>query len=342
MFISASIGLVGSSNLTPGKIIFKQLLTGLGVGGILFIAAIRINYKFWYRTSFIFFILASILMLLVLLPGLGFSHGGAQRWLDLGPISFQPAELLKFAFIIYLAAWLSARKKDVDTGKFGLLPFLAIMGFVSFLFLLQSDLGTLAVILASATLLFFIGGGRILHLVFAGLVVVLMLVLMISFEDYRKDRVMTFFYPDSDISGAGWQLYQSQIAIGSGGWLGAGFGEGVQKYKYLPEAIGDSIFAVIAEEFGFVGSFVLLSLYIFLLWRFVHIALNSSDYFARLLGSGIVIIILVQTFVNIGSMVGLIPLTGLPLAFISQGGSSLAVTLFSTGILLNISKYKKV
>ena len=209
------------------------------------------------------------------------------------------------------------------------------------MFIMQPDIGTLSIIIAASSVLFFVGGGRLTHLLLAALVIIVAIGAIIFFEPYRRARVITYFNPSADIQDSGYQLHQALIAIGSGGIIGRGFGESVQKFSYLPEAIGDSIFAIIGEEFGFLGATILVSLFIVFLWRAIVILVRVSDPFARLFGFGIVILIVTQSFFNMAALTGILPLTGIPLSFVSQGGSSLAVTLMSVGILLNISKYRK-
>ena len=342
MLTSAAIGLIGKDGISPFVVIVKQVLLGGGVGMILLWLTSILNFKIWFRFSILILLTVSILMILVFVPGIGFTYGGASRWINAGPFSFQPSELFKLVFICYISSWLVSRKEEVESAEFGLLPFLIMTAIVSAMFVMQPDIGTLSIIIAASSILFFIGGGRLTHLLLAALVIVVAIGAIVFFEPYRRERVITYFNPGSDIQGSGYQLHQAFIAIGSGGFFGRGFGESVQKFSYLPEAIGDSIFAIIGEEFGFVGSVALVSLFIAFLWRAIIILARVRDPFARLFGSGIVILIVIQSFFNMAALTGVLPLTGIPLAFISQGGSSLAVTLMSVGILLNISKYRKV
>ena len=338
ILVSASMGLLSREGASFSSIVIKQMALGLGPGIVLFLIASRIHYKKWKRFALPLFIFSFLLMLLVFEPHLGFSHGGAKRWISLGSFTFQPSEILKFAFIIYLASWLSSRKDDVKSFKFGFLPFLIITGFVGALLVLEPDIGTLGVIAITAALMFFVAGGRfsqVALLIFLGVAVLYVLILI---KPHAMSRVTVFLNPSVDPQGIGYQLRQSLIGIGSGGIFGRGFGMSIQKFNYLPEPIGDSIFAVFAEEFGFIGSLFLLGLFLFFLYRSFRIVMRSSDSFARLLGSGIVMLIIIQSFINIGSIIGIVPLTGLPLIFISQGGSALAMALASMGILLNISK----
>lgn len=274
-------------------------------------------------------------------PQLGLEHGGAKRWLILGFLSFQPSELLKFSFVVYLSSWLSKKQKEVSSFKTGFFPFLVIVSFVALTLVLQPDIGTLGVISITAAIMFFLAGGRYTQvglLLIIGLIALSSLVIL---KPYAMDRINVFLDNSQDIQGVGYQLNQSKIAIGSGGLWGKGFGEGLSKFNYLPEPVGDSIFAVAAEEFGFVGTTFLILLFLIFFFKALQIASGAPDRFGRLLASGIAILIIVQSFINMYATVGLMPLTGLPLIFISQGGSSLALTLAEVGILLNISKHSK-
>ena len=341
MLASASIGLIGKDGISPLRIMAKQVLFGGGAGVILLTLVSKLNFKFWFRFSILILLTVSILTILVFVPGVGFTHGGASRWINFGSFSFQPSELFKLAFICYISSWLVSRREEVKSAEFGLLPFLIMTAIVSGMFIMQPDIGTLSIIIAASSVLFFVGGGRLTHLLLAALVIIVAIGAIIIFEPYRRARVITYFNPGADIQDSGYQLHQALIAIGSGGIIGRGFGESVQKFSYLPEAIGDSIFAIIGEEFGFLGAAVLIFLFIVFLWRAIVILIRVNDPFAQLFGFGIVMLIVIQSFFNMAALTGILPLTGIPLSFVSQGGSSLAVTLMSVGILLNISKYRR-
>ncbi|MEK9209220.1 MAG: putative peptidoglycan glycosyltransferase FtsW [Patescibacteria group bacterium] len=337
-FSSASLGLAMRKGLDFYNSILKQFFLGMGLGIFALILASKIDYHFWRKISLLIFAAGVVLTLLVFVPGLGIGHGGAIRWLDLKIITFQPSEFLKFGFILYLASWMASRKNEIGSLKFGFLPFLIMVGLVSFLLIIQPDIGTLGVISLSAAFLFFVGGGRFLQIGVFLLAAFGLLVVLVFFQPHLLPRIQVFLNPDIDPQGIGYQLRQSLIALGSGGIFGRGFGMSVQKFSYLPEPMGDSIFAVIGEEFGFLGTVFVVVIFLFFLLRGMAVAKNAPDFFGRLLGFGLVILIVVQSFVNISAMSGLIPLTGLPLLFISQGGTALAMTLAEVGILLNISK----
>ena len=280
--------------------------------------------------------------LLVFVPSLGFSAGGATRWIDLGFTTFQPAELLKLAFVIYLATLLSSNSANLHSFRTGVLPLVVLSVIVGIVLLLQPDTGTFLVILATGISMFIAAGARWRDI--AGLVgiVIAGLSVLVLVRPYVMDRILTFLNPSSDPLGSGYQIQQSLIAIGSGHIFGRGFGQSVQKFDYLPEPMGDSIFAVFAEEFGFLGAFLLLSLFLFFVFRGLKIASNAPDQFSGLLTVGIVILIISQSFINIGSLIGIFPLTGLPLLFVSHGGTALFFALVGVGIVLNISRFRKL
>ncbi|MBU1178908.1 putative lipid II flippase FtsW [Patescibacteria group bacterium] len=336
---SASLGMAAREGKNSYDILLKQVVLGGGVGFILFLLTSRIYYKKWKSLALPFFVISFCLTLLVFVPHIGFKYGGAARWLSLGSFTFQPSELLKFAFVVYLSSWLSSRRNEVPSFKAGFVPFLIIVGFVGVSLILQPDIGTLGVICITGALLFFLAGGRFTQL---GLLLILGFVLVSALvwsKPYLKSRINIFFNESYDLQGAGYQTNQAKIAMGSGGIWGKGFGQGISKFNYLPEPTGDSIFAVIGEEFGFIGTTFLILLFLFFCFKCFHIANRASNTFGRLLASGIAILITVQVFVNMYAIAGLIPLTGLPLIFISQGGSALALALAEVGIILNISKY---
>ena len=338
---SALFGQAAKEGVSFFHYLSRQIILGFGLGGILFYLGLRLPYKLWRRLALIIFLTGLGLMCLVYVPRFGFSHGGAQRWLSFGYFFFQPAEFLKFGFIVYLSSWMASRREELTSFGFGLAPFFVFLGLIGILLLLQPDMGSFGVIGLTSLVLFFVGGAKKSHLAAIIILGLIAAVLLVAFEPYRASRFMTFINPDNDLKGAGWQVHQSLIAIGSGSIFGKGFGRGIQKFDYLPEAAGDSIFAVIAEEFGFLGGFLLIAAFLFFFWRGLFIAKNAPDIFGRLLASGFVILITLQSFIHIGGLTGLLPLTGLPLVFISQGGSSLAVSFLMAGIILNISKYSR-
>jgi len=355
--------MLSSASSDLGKIKFNdtyyylkhQLLYGLilGIAGFLF--AFVTHYRFWQKIAVPLSLVNLLLLVLVFTP-LGFSHSGANRWLSLGVFSIQPAELLKLSFIIYLAAWLSpstsfrtGSKKEKGFYRqtnilSGYLPFLIICGLVGFLILMQPSTTTVVIIMAAGLLVYFVSGAR-LSFVFGTIFLGLMaLILVIFLTPYRLARVETYlktFFGSEivDSQSRGYHLEQARIAIGSGGLWGVGFGKSTTKFKYLPEPISDSMFAVIAEELGFIGAIFLLGIFLLLFIRGIKIAKNSRDQFAKLTTLGFISIIAIQTFIHIAAISGILPLTGVPLPFISYGGTALAVFLTMSGIIVNISKY---
>jgi cell division protein FtsW len=340
IFSSASLGLLARDGAQFGSIALNQGL-GLLIGLTLMYGISKVQYRFWRKHAFYIFLTAIVVNLLLFIPGLGFTHGGATRWLDLGFISFQPSELLKIGFIIYFAAWLSGVREKAATFKYGLMPFLIILGLLGLLLLGQSDTDTLVVIVASGLAMFIAGGGRWRDFFILTLICIAGVTAVAFLRPYVMERVMTFLHPTADPLGAGYQIQQSLIAIGSGETFGRGFGQSVQKFNYLPEPIGDSIFAVAAEEFGFVGTTVMVSLFLFFALRSLKIASRTGDGFGSLVVVGISVLVITECFMNIAAMLGVIPLSGMPLLFVSHGGTALMIVLAEMGIILNVSKYAK-
>lgn len=338
---STSLGLAAQNPKATFVILSRQLIFGLGVGAVLFVAGLYIPYNFLRKIALPLFIAAIFLVLAVHFSPFGASFGGAKRWLVFGPLSLQPSEILKFSFLIYLAAWLSSRKKELGSIEFGFMPFVLMVGLIGVLLLIQSDLSTLVVIALGAGLLFFAAGGKIKHIGILLIIAIIAFLILAVVEPYRLSRILVFLNPGYDTQNTGYQINQALIAMGSGGLFGRGFGMSLQKFSYLPEATSDSIFAIIGEEFGLVGSAVLIIMFLILLFRGLKIAGDSPDSFGRLLASGIVIVIVIQAFLNMAAMIGLAPIMGIPLPFISQGGTALAINLAEMGVLLNISKYRK-
>ncbi len=344
MLASAFLGPTAQKAQTFWSSLLRQIIIGIVGGGILLFITIRIPYHFWKKISLPLFLFTLFLTILVFFP-IGFEHGGARRWISLGSFTFQPSEFLKFGFLVYLSSWLASRKEQVSSFKFGLFPFLIIIAFVGIILVLEPNMSTLLVTAFTALSLFYIAGGRAKQIavtILIGVVLLTAVVLIHPSSDYLKKRITVFLNPTSDPQGTSYQINQSFIAFGSGGLFGKGFGMSIQKFNYLPEATGDSIFAVIGEEFGFLGTSGLICLFLLFLYRGLLVSSRAPDNFGRLLGSGIAILIVVQSFMNMAAMIGVVPLTGLPLLFISQGGSALVLTLAEVGVLLNISKYRQI
>lgn len=338
MIASAGV-LYGQSRFDDSYYFFKQQLLGFGIGLAALFFFQSIDYRVWKRFVVPLFIIAVGLLILVFIPGFGTTVYGATRWISLGPISFQPSEVMKLSIILYLAAWLST-KGQKKAGDFyeGLVPFLLILSVVGFLIIKQPDTGTLGLIFVIALSVYFASGAKLSHIggILAGGFIALLI--LIKMAPYRMQRLLVFLNPEHDPSGSGYQITQALLAVGSGGLYGIGLGQSRQKFNYLPEPVTDSIYAVLGEEFGFLGAGLVLLLFLYIAWRGFLIARNAQDEFGRLLAVGITTWIVGQAFINMGAITGLIPLTGITLPFISYGGTSLVVLLAAYGILLNISK----
>ena len=319
----------------------QQAVNGIGFGlAGLFLGAF-LFYRRWERVALPLLGLTIILLILVFTP-LGFSTKGSARWVDFGFIAFQPGELLKITFLVYLAAWISKNTKRGSSLSEGFLPLLVLMGGVGFLLLMQPSTTTAVVILISSIVVYFMAGARFRFLALLGFIGVMGLSFVIYSTPYRLQRVLTFLQPETvDVLEEGYHIDQALTAIGSGGLFGVGYGKSTTKLHYLPEPIGDSIFAVIAEELGFVGASVMLFLFFVLVLRGFMIARRVSDVFGRLLVLGFSSLIAIQVFINVGAVSGVLPLTGVPLPFVSFGGTALAVFLTMGGIIINVSRYRR-
>ncbi len=341
MLASASWPL-GFDRFNDGYYFLKhQLIFGLFPGLLGFVVALRLPYEGLKRFAPHLLGFSILLLVLVFIPGLGAEFGGSRSWITLGSLSFQPSELVKLTFVIYLAAWLDGRSKvELKTLATGLIPFLTVLGIIAVLLMLQPDTGTLGIIVLTGFAVYFVAGAPIHHLAGVGILGVGVLALLINFSDYRAERLQTFLHPELDPQGVGYHINQALLAIGSGGWFGRGYGHSLQKFQYLPEVAGDSIFAVMAEEMGFVLVAAFLLFYITFLYKGLDIADKAADNFGRYLVIGIMTWFGIQAFVNIGAMVGIMPITGVPLPFVSYGGTALAVCLTAAGIVLNVSGSK--
>ncbi len=341
IFASASLGLLARSGASFSSVAFNQFVFGILGGGFALFLTSNIHYRHWRKYAFYIFLFTCVVSLLVFIPTLSFSHGGATRWIALGPFSFQPAELLKLGFIIYLATWLSGMYKYMPTFRYGALPFYGLLAIPGAILLSQPDTDSFLIIAAAGTAMFITAGGRWRDVGVLLLIGIILIGALAATRPYVMDRFTTFLDPSIDPQGQSYQVRQSLIAIGSGGLTGRGFGQSVQKFEYLPEPIGDSIFAVYAEEFGFLGAVVLIILLSIFTFRGFKLATEAPDFFGMLLTVGFMTYIAAQAFLNISSMIGLAPISGIPLPFISHGGTALLMTLAAVGIVLNVSKYRK-
>ncbi len=325
-----------------------QIMFALIPGILLLIVFSKINLNIIKKWAPVILLVNLVLMAFVFLPVIGIKVGKGARWISLGIASFQPSETLKLAFILYIASWLEGKNKkkfsfpkDQKDLKENFFAFLAILGLIGLLLWFQSDLGTLAVILAIGMLMYFLANTPVLHTITIGVLVGLSFLILINFSPYHWQRIVVFFNPGIDPMGSGYQMKQSLMAIGSGGLFGLGFGMSQQEFGFLPHSISDSIFAVLAEETGFIGSVILIVLFLLFLWRGFEIGKQNKNRFFSLTALGITSWIFIQALVNIGAMIGLVPLTGIPLPFISHGGTALVTELAAVGILLNISRTVK-
>ncbi|WP_336772694.1 stage V sporulation protein E [Paenibacillus sp. MMO-58] len=318
----------------------RQLIFAvLGVGALIF--TMNANYLIWKNWAKAALLICFVLLIIVLIPGIGVVRGGARSWLGISSFGIQPSEFMKLAMILFLAKWLSDKQQTITHFTKGLLPPLGLVGLAFGLIMLQPDLGSGAVMVGAALILIFAAGARISHLALLGSSGLLGLIALVIAEPYRMKRITGFLDPWADPLGTGYQIIQSLYAIGPGGLVGLGLGMSRQKFSYLPEPQTDFIFSIISEELGFIGGSALIILFMVLVWRGVRTAISAPDTFGSLLAVGITGIIGVQVLINIGVVIGAMPVTGITLPLISYGGSSLTLLLTALGILLNISRYSR-
>ncbi|HVB74258.1 MAG TPA: putative lipid II flippase FtsW [Ktedonobacteraceae bacterium] len=316
---------------------FQRELIWLALGLIAMLVTMRIDYRVWRRYSLVGLIV--VLPMLIIVLKFGTTIYGASRWISLGSFfSFQPSELTKLVLALYIADWLARKGRQVSTFLYGLAPFVILVGFILGLVLLENDLGTAIIIAGFATVMFFTAGANIVQFLLA-MVCGSSFFLLEAFKGYRYYRLLGFLNPFKDITGINLQLYQALLAFGSGGWFGLGLGASRQKTGYLPFPFSDSIFPIIGEELGFIACALIVILYLFLAFRGFRLARRSRDIYGALLATGITTWLVLQAMINIGANTGTVPYTGVPLPFISFGGSSLVVSLAAIGVLLNISRY---
>jgi cell division protein FtsW len=338
MVYSASFVVAHNEFSDDAYFLVRQLIW-TGLGGIGLLVAAYVDYRRWRAVSLPVMFLCLGLLVLVLVPGIGASSYGAVRWIRLGPLQVQPSEIAKLAIILYLADWLARRGPIVAEFFKGLLPFAMIVGMIALLVAVQPDLGTTAIIVAVSACIFFVGGANLLHiaaLCLAGAGAAVALLARLS--SYQLDRIRAFVDPWSDVQGSGWHTAQGLIALGSGGLVGQGLGNGFQKFYWVPNAHTDAIFAIIGEELGFIGCISVLGLFGVLCWRGFVIAWRSPEAFGRLFATGLTCMLTVQTLVNIAVVTNSLPYTGVTLPLVSFGGSSTVISLIAIGLLLNISR----
>jgi cell division protein FtsW len=338
VFASAAFGLLARGATHMSSVVFSHLVLGVGVGLVALIVCTMLDYKIWRRFAPHLYVLALIATACVFIPQIGFSHGGGTRWLHIFGVSFQPSEALKLGAIFAAAAYFAAIKTRVTSFTWGFGGFLAILALPIVILLLQPDTGTLGIICISVAAIFFAAGASWKQIGAALLIGLTALTLLATFRPYVRDRITTFFNPAANQQDESYQLRQSLIAIGSGGLMGRGIGQGIQKFTYLPEPMGDSIFAVAAEEVGFIGASGIVLLFLAFALRGYAVAARAPDLFGSLLAIGISTYLAVEAFINIAAMLGIMPLTGVPLTFMSQGGSAMLASLAAAGILLSVSR----
>ncbi len=340
MVLASASAVEGVERFDDGYYFLKhQLLNGILPGILLMLLFANIDYHFLKKLAPVALAVTFCLLLLVLLPSIGVEFGGARRWINVfGLFSFQPSEIIKLSFLVYLASWLSAKQADLKKNHDIFAVFIFLLIAVIVLLLLEPDLGTLSVIVAFSLTMYFTAGGKLGHLgmLIAGLIGGLLL--MIRIEPYRFDRFSVFLHPELDPQGIGYHINQALLAVGSGGIFGLGYGHSRQKYNFLPEVTSDSIFAIMAEELGFVLIVAIIVLLVFFFLRGLKIAKEAPDSFGRLLVIGIMSWVAFQSFAHIGANIAILPLTGVPLPFFSYGGTAIASLFAAMGIVLNISK----
>ncbi|WP_438350599.1 putative lipid II flippase FtsW [Paenibacillus sp. FA6] len=335
MIFSASSPMGMIKHNSPWHYVMKQGVFAL-IGLFVMFIFMGIPFSWWKKTAPTL-LLCSILALVLVLIG-GTNINGARRWFVLGGVNLQPAEFTKLSIIVYLSALVSRKGDHIRNFQRGLLPIMMMIGIILLLVMKQPDFGTVLILFFIAVTILFIGGVDLRHFLILSLVMIPIFVYLALSKSYRLQRISSFLNPLDSPEDSGYQLIQSLYALGHGGLTGTGIGQSVQKLFYLPEAHTDFIFAVIGEEFGFVGTLLLMIVFFLFIWRGFIAAIRSSDPFGVMLGMGIVMMIFIQFLLNIGAVTGSLPITGVPLPFISYGGSSLILCLASTGILLSISR----
>lgn len=318
-----------------------QFFFGVLPGLCVLLVSMSIPYRFLKKIVIPLLAVVIVLLMLVFVPSLQGFSGGASRWVILGPVSVQPAELAKLALILYLAALLATRAVHRGSSKETLLPFLVVVGVISVLIAMQPNIGTLVVVAGASIMVYAAAGAPPSHIAGITISAALVFFALVRAAPYRVARFITFLRPETDPQGIGYHVQQALLAIGSGGLWGLGLGRSRQKFRYLPEPGGDAIFAVASEELGFLRMLLILLLYLFIVVRGFQIARGAPDPFGRLVAAGITSWFLVQAVLHIGANTAILPLTGIPLPFVSYGGSALVVAMAGAGVLLNISRYAR-
>lgn len=338
IMLSSASSAIAYTKFSDGYYYFKHQLFGLFLGILLFWFFSKVDYHFWKNYAFWFLVASILLLLLVFIPGLSAEYGQARSWINVFGFSLQPSEFVKLSFLLYLAAWLERRGKKLKDISQGTGPFVFVLSIIAILMILQPDIGTLSIIAATSLIVYFVGGGSKKHIIAIIIIGIISFVGLMQVKPYQKERFKCLMDPDYSSQDACYQINQSLIAVGSGGIWGRGLGASKQKFLYLPEVYGDSIFAIISEETGFILNAVLIFLYLLIFYRGAKIAQYAPDGFGQILAIGIVSWLTIQAIINIGGMINILPMTGVPLPFISYGGSAIIAALSAVGILVNISK----
>ena len=317
-----------------------QMIYGLTIGAAGFLLGYFMTYDRWKKAA-LPLLGVSVVLLALVFTRFGAAVNGTNRWLHFGPLSFQPAEIVKLTYLIYLAAWLSNPKMKRATDlQNGLLPFLIVSGLIGILLILQPATSTVAILLGSGLILYFVSGAPMKYILGTIAIAAVIVAGIVYITPYRRARITGFLHPNQDTQGQNYQVSQALIAIGSGGIWGVGYGQSASKTSALPAVIDDSIFAVVGEELGFIGAGTLVVLFCLFTLRLFWLSKTIADRFGKFLLIGFGTVIALQAFVNMASISGIIPLTGVPLPFISYGGTALAVFLTMSGTALNVSKYR--
>jgi len=341
IFISASMGILAKDSAQFNSIVSKQIFFGIIFGLISCFIFSKINYKIYKKYSLFIFIVSIIFASLVFIPSLGTNlNTFANRWISLFGFTFQPVAVLNIGFIISWSAWLSAIREKVATFKLGFLPLIILISITGGLLLSQPDTDSFVILCVTFIVMFIVSGGKKRYVAILGILGIVCLAVLAFTRPYVMSRIETYIHPGDNSQTSSYQIQQSLIAVGSGQVFGKGLGQSIQKYKFLPESISDTIFAVLAEEGGFVYCVLVIAIFLFFVLRGFRIAIRSPDTFGGLLVVGIVILTILQSFTNIASVLGIIPFSGLPLAFFSQGGTAMLLVLTQVGIVLNVSKFQ--
>lgn len=315
----------------------RQIIFGVLPGLVLFFIFANIDYQLLKKYFWAFGVATLLFLIAVFIPVIGQNYGKAQSWVRIFGFSFQPAEFVKFTLIIFLSGWM-AQFMERGKERMAWLPLVAYMGIVGALMMMQPDLGGFLIFCMIATTIYFLSKTPLWHLAIILIIGLLALGMLVKIAPYRLERFTSFLNPEQNSLGSSYHINQAKIAVGSGGFFGVGFGQSRQKYQYLPEITSDSIFAVISEELGFVVSVLVVAAYLFIFWRIWKIAQDTPDIFGKLAAGAVSVWFIGQAYINIGGILSLMPLTGLPLPFISNGGSALTISLGALGVVQAIAK----